>query len=766
MIFIFLDSPWVSPCGTENEGPIINTVCSTRETSLPQIHKETQVAMELPILVTYSGSQGSQNQSSEPEHSLVISLAAVKDDLEGESEVSQKMAEIGKQGEVITSEHLQSPAAPQQTQREGEMSVNEQSGVTLQQATDVQSTQDQLAQTLPLINREVCDHLKNSLPEVEASSQPGLQIRRRRGRPPKKAKHAQQQMKEKSLSSLVITSSDQQRADPSFEDVENSKVGSLAVSVVCTSGRRSSEKEKTSETQQLFMDTEEGTIQAPTTEASAVVETLNTPPPESPQAPPVQQSECHTSVTLQDALLLVEAMNQSLPDNRSSSPQKEAEPAQTQCAPPTSEAQAHINVVKPKQHTVSLSSKPPRSAATQTTVQSFQQLRPHSLITSVATTGRGKALPHKIVIVPRPAFSSMSHKIAEQSPNQLPSDVSTVNTAQNKSKHQGSTAAGLPVEMPSSSSATQKTIHVTTSKLLPVVTKSTSTSKGLYSGTLLPYKISSAVLRQVSASASRKQAQVLTTQLDPAKSAAPILVSTSQLISSTQELSVSEYTQPALNSATSISSQKRENISDSFKTLTNLQTKEKLPAVVRLSRLPFPITTKESVFVSRLPTSGSAGSWSISQQCTTQEKPLSFVISTQPSDTLVLSTDSCPNLKEPSVAMSVLTTGISGEPNDIEEKILSSEKRITLEESPTIAISMTDPLAASGLAGETTLNLEDYELSIDQPIGEKQSAASVCLTSTKNTKDTSDPHSQMSKTQFLAHLAVSPVAQDTKEVMD
>lgn len=741
-IFIFLDSPWVSPCGTENEGPIINTVCSTRETSLPQIHKETQVAMELPILVTYSGSQGAQNQSSEPEHSLAISLAAVKDDLEEESEVSQKMAEIGKQGELMTSEHLQSPVAPQQTQREGAMSVNEQSYVTLQQNTNVQSTQDQVAQPIPLNNREACDLLKNSLPEVEASSQPGLQLRRRRGRPPKKAKHAQQQMKEKSLSSSVITSSNQQRADPSLEDVENSKVGSLAVSLVCSSRRCSLEKEKPSETQQLSMDMEEGTIQAPSTEASSAVETLNAPPAESPQAPPVQPSECRTSVTLQDALLLVEAMNQSRAENRSSSPQRKAEPAQTRCAPPTSEAQAHIIVVKPKQHTVSLSSVPPSSAAAQTTGQPLQQLHPHSLISSVATTGRGKALPHKIVIVPRPAFSSMPRKIAEQSPNQLPSDISTVITVQNKSKLQGSTAAGLPIEMPSSSSATQKTTCVTTSKLLPVVTKSTSTSKGLYSGTLLPHKISTAILRQVSAAASRKrQAQISTAQEDPAKSAAPVLVTKSQLISSTQELSVSQDTQTAFNGVTSISLQKRDNTSDSFKTLSNLQTKEKLPAVVRLSRLPFPITTKESVFVSRLPTSGSAGSRSILKLGTTQEKPLS-------------------------VALSVFTTRISEEPNDIEEKILSSENCITLEESPTIAISMTDPLAAPGLASEKSSNLEDCEFSIYQPIGEKQSAAPVRLTSTKNAKDTSDPHSQMSKTQFLAHLAVSPVAQDTEEVMD
>ncbi|XP_044044850.1 mucin-12 isoform X2 [Siniperca chuatsi] len=933
-------SPRASACGIENEGPFVNQECSTGKIPLPQKDDDTQVTLELPCLGMGSGLQGAQNQSSELEHSLVISLSAIKYDMEEESEVGQKISEIGTQEDLITtekhplvvSEHQseveplakkQLSVVPQQCQREGKTSVNEQTDVTLQQYADVPSTEEQLAQPTPLSKGEACNELKNYVAEGEASSQPDLSVRRRRGRPPKKAKHLQQSVKEilqsqssdipteqqvknpptlrvnevevsdavgtvnitssespqaspvqPKESSSVITPSVKERANTALEDVENSKVGSLAVSVASLSRRCSSEKEKPSESPQLSMEMEEGAIRAPSTEVSSSIETLNTPTAES-----VQPRERRTSVTLQDAMLLVEAMNQSIEENTCSSPQKMAAPPQKQCtlqtvvpaepqtpplpvetheaagnlpvtelsttiqsiiekvtaarqttdATPTNEALAHVKVVIPKQqHTVTLSntisSVPSSTAATQTSVQSLQQQPPHPLITSLASSKPGNTVPHKIIVVSRSVSSLMPHKIAAQSPTQLPTVVSTVVAARNNSILSGSTALGLPLGNPSFSAVPQKTIYGTSRKSLPVVTsQSTGTSTVPQSWTLPRQKITVIIPRQVSAVASRKhqsQPTVLTSKQESAKSATPVTVSSSQLISSSQELSISVDTQTSLDEVATILSQRRVNTSDNLespKQTASVSEKVNAPtetcsslnmsvglvptsmspavpptfeqsAVVRLTRLPFPVSTKESVFISKLPETQS-----ILKEGTTHEKPLSVVISTQPSEPLALSTDICPNIKETSVAVSVNTSHMSEEPNDIQEKAsLSSENCSTLEESPnseyvqpstpskvsapvfeksTIAINMTEPSAVSGTAGELTSKLDKKIISTavqycalpnDPPIEEKQSAALIHLTPI-TPKDISDPHLQMTKAQFLAQLAVTPLVQDPKK---
>lgn len=904
-----LDSPWASPCGTENEGPFINKVCSTRETPLPQRHEETQVALELPILGRCSSLQGSQNQSSELGHSLVISLAAVKDAIQEDSQVSQKISEIGTHGEFMASkkhqllvaqhqseveplEKEQSSMVPQQCQSEGETSVNEQTDVTLQQFADVHSTQDQLAQLASLNKVEACDELQNGVANFEASSQSDL-VRLRRGRPPKKVKHPQRPVKEilqsqssvfptlnveeaevssavdivnttsskspqacpaqPKESSSIITPSSRERANTALEDVENSKVGSLALSLAA---------------QQLSMNVERGAIQATSTAV-----TQNTPPTDSPQAPSVQPRECHTSVTLQDAMLLVEAMYQSMSENVFSSRHRTVAPIQTQCAPsavaqqqqtvgtapaelqtlphpvethdavhtipitelpsttqstieklsapsetvdvaPTNEALAHIMAVIPKQqHTVpvssaTISSMPP---STQTSVQSLQQHHPYPLITSVAPSRRGKTVPHKIIVMPRSTSSIKPHKPAEQSPTQLPTVTPRVVAAPYNSILQGSTAVDLPLGTPSSSSVPDKTIFVTSSKLLPVVTMSTTTSTDLQSVTQVHPKITTIVPRQES------QTIVQTTQQESTKSDAPAVLPTSQFMSSSQELSFSVETQTASDEVPTISCQKKHNTSDNLESPkqtasvsetvnAHSQTyssfnmsvglagpptlKQKLSAVVKLTRLSFPISAKESVLVSRLPTSACCDCQSIWKPGITQEKASSIVTLTQPSKTADIYT----SLKETSVAVPVNTPQMSEEQNDVEEKVpVSSENCITLEELPngtyvqqstssnvsqpvfekTIAINTTEPSAVSRTAGEPTSSLKEEIISItvqncalpnDRPTEEKQSATLTNLTSITS-KDTADPHLMMSKSQFLEQLAVSPAAQDLEKVM-
>ncbi len=927
---------------------------------MPQKDEETQVALGQPCLGMDSGLQGEQNQSPELEHSIVISLAAIKDDMEEQSEVGQRISEIGTQGELITSEKqplvvAQSDVEPlekeqpsvvsQRCQREGKTLINEHTDVTLKQHPDVQSTEEQLAQPTLLDKGEACGEFKKSMAGGEAGSQPELSVRRRRGRPPKKTKHLQQPVKEipQSPSSdirpeqkvknsptirveegevsstldtvnitspaspqvslvqpkdslSIITVSVQKKANTAVEDMENSTVGSLAVSVASLSKRCSSEKEKSAESQQPSMDMEEGAVQAPSTEVSPAIEKLNSSPAESPQAPTVQPRERRTSATLQDAMLLVEAMNQSTVENTVSPPQRRAAQPQTQCTPrvgtlpivhevpaetqtqdllpvetreaagnlpitelttttqstiekrsatpqttdasPTNETQAHIKDVIPKQqHTVTLSntttsSVPSITAATQTSVQSLEHPRPNPLITSVAPSKPGNTVPHKIIVVPR--SSLMPQKIAALSPTQIPDVVSTVVAKQISSILPGSTAAGLPLRAPSISSVPQKTIYVASRKSLPVVTSQslTTTSTDQQSGDLPQPKITIIIPRQVSAVASRKhqsQTIVLTRKPESDKSAAPFKVSSSQLISSSKELlSVSVDTETHLDQEATILSQKRINTSDNLEspkqtasvsetintpteTCSSLNMsvgvvpssmspavpptfEQKLSAVVRLTRFPFLISTKEPVFVSKLPTNGSSEAQSILKEGGTHKKPSSVVISTQPSETPVLSTDICPNLKETSVAVSVNTSQTSEEPNDVQEKAsFFSENCTKLEESTnsgyeqpstpskvlasvfeksTIAINMTKPSPVSSTAGEPTSNLgeeiisiavQDCALPIDPPIEEKQSAGLIHLTSIRS-KDISDPHLQMTKAQFLAQLAVSPVVQDPKEV--
>ncbi|XP_037619343.1 mucin-3A [Sebastes umbrosus] len=827
VVYGLAGSPQASACGTENEGPLINQECSTGEMPLPQKDEEPRVAPELPCLGMDSDLQGAQNQSSELEHSLVISLAAIEDNVKEGSEVSQKISET--QGESITSiekhplvdaQHQSEveplSVVPQQCQREGKTSVNEQADVTQQQNKDV---------PLPLKKGEASEKLKSGVADGGPIPQPELVVQRRRGRPPKKAKRPQQPAKE---------------------------IGSPSVSVASLSKGCSSEKDKPSESQQISTEMGEGAIQAPSTEGSSAVETLNTQT--------VQPRERHTSVTLQDAMLLVEAMNQST-----------AAPPQTQCAPrvgtlqtvdevpaepqtpllpvetrkaagnlpvtvttmtqstkekirvtpvtadatPTNESQAHIKGVIPKQqHTVTPANKTTSSvslatAAVQTNVQSLQQRPTRRLITTVAPSKRGTAVSHKIIAMPRSVSSLMCHKIAALSPSQLPTVVSTVVAAQKTSILPGSTTAGLTLGTPSLSSVPPKTIYVSSRKPFPVVhSQSTATSTDPQPGTLpRPKKITIIIPRQVSAVASRKQTTVLTTKQETAKSVAPVKVSPQQMISSSHVLSVSVDTQMVLDEVATISSQKElgifqrkslkqtasvsEPITAPTDTCSDLNMpvglvptspslvvpatfEQNLSAVVRLSRLSFPVTAKEAVLVSSLSTDESSETQSILKDGTTQEEPSSVVISTQPS---ALSTDICPSLKETSVALSVNTSQMSSENCTILEEespdsgpSTPSKVSAPVFEDSTLTIYTTQAPAVSGTADEPISNSDEEIISIaaqdaspnDPPIEEKQSAALLHLTPI-TTKDISDPHLQMTKAQFLAQLAVTPVTEDPKK---
>ena len=133
---------------------------------------------------------------------------------------------------------------------------------------------------------------------------------------------------------------------------------------------------------------------------------------------------------------------------------------------------------------------------------------------------------------------------------------------------------------------------------------------------------------------------------------------------------------------------------------------------------------------------------------------------------------------------------MSEEPNNIQElSLLSSETCNIFKESyfSGYVQPFTQPKVSAAVLGKTTVAISTTELSADEPAfdleeevisktvqhctlpnepttAEKQSAALIQLTPMMS-KDTTDPHVQMTKIQFLAQLAVSPIVQTPKKVI-
>ncbi|KAM7393690.1 hypothetical protein PAMP_020544 [Pampus punctatissimus] len=646
------DSPQTSACGTETEGLLINQECSNGEITLPQKDEETRVAMKPPCLGKDSNLQAVQKQLSEPEPSQVISLPAVKYDTEEDSGVDLKISEIRTQGKLITSaEQPLSEVEPHEEERPslGKTS-NKQIYVTVQQCTGVHSTEEQLAEPTSL-NKEVAyEVLKSVSTEVEASSKPVLSVCRRRGRPPKKSKRLQQPVKEILQSSSTDVS------------------------------------------------TEQEVLQAASTEVTFVNETLNTPAAETVQAPSVQPRECSTSVTLQDAMLLVEAMDQSTVKITFSSPQRMGSP-QIQCAPRVVTLQTADEVQVQLPTPGSLIQTPPLPDVTHEVAVDLH-------VTELSTT------PQSTIEIPCNASQTTdateSNKAHSHIKVAIPQHVVTSNTATPPS---------------SSTAATQTSVSFKQHPLHPLITLA-EPSKPL--SKVIPNKII-VVPRKVS----------------------PLMPHTISVLSPTQLSTVATTVADEQNSSSLPAS-----------TAAGLPLgKTSLSAVVKLSRLPFPTSTKESVLISRLFSDGSS-------EGTMQEKTSSVVsLSKVPS----LSTDIYPTLKE-TVSVSVHASQMSEDPNDQEKASLSSETCSILDEA-TIAVSPTQSSVLSGTASESTSNLDEEIVSNvvqgcmlpnDPPLQDKESAAFIHLTSFTS-KDIADPHLQMTKAQFLAQLAVKPVVQASRK---
>ncbi|XP_034544322.1 uncharacterized protein LOC117816247 isoform X1 [Notolabrus celidotus] len=825
--------------GIQNEGCITNQKCSNAEIPLAQRNEEAQVTLKLPQLGMDSSLLEVRNQSSD----LELSLSTVKDDDEKDSEIGLQISGIRSPEELLTSKRQTLVVAPNQPEAEFQQNEQPSNADWPRKLADIQSTEAQFYKPTTPKKYKAFDELQNGLSEVE----PDLPVRRRRGRPPKKAKTLQQPVKQMCLpssnipaeqevkkypatrlrevktSSNVESVSMQGKADTDLAEKEKCTAGSLAVSVSSLSRKRSYKNKKITESQEPPMDTKDGEIQAPSTEVSSTVAKQNTPTTESLQEPSHQSRERRTSATLQDAMLLVEAMNQSTEKNVLCSLQRRAATTQTLQTveevpvepgkPPilfekegalqapdgttTATALAKKEAVTPNpQHTdpppsTSKSSVATSTTATQTSVHSVQHPHLHPPIKPISPSKQGDAVPQKIIVMSRSSAPLMPCKFAGKSPTQLPSVVSTVSTAQSNSDLPTLIPTGIPPFKPSLCSVPQKTIYITQEKSLPSITlQSTAPPTELQSGSLSQPKITILIPRELSAVASRKRSQAIAgaSRQESAKSYSTDMSPSSELMSFSQEVRGSGDPQLALDEVSSTKLTNTHDNLESYQQTVSLKsvnesteissssdillglvptsisplTVEQAPtAVVRLTRLSFPMSTKDAVMLSSRHSNESSETQSLSQEDTRKEKPSSVVISTQPSETQVFSYDICVNSKETSAADFVKASQMSEKSRTRESPPLSSEKCTVLDDS-TDGEYVAAELPTYELEEETSIAVQDPTLPNVPPI-EQQSPAVIHLMSIKS-KDSSDPHSQMTKTQFLAQLAVSPIVQDQTEL--
>ncbi|XP_058497635.1 mucin-2 isoform X2 [Solea solea] len=411
-------------------------------------------------------------------------------------------------------------------------------------------------------------------------------------------------------------------------------------------------------------------------------------------------------------------------------------------------------------------------------------------------------LHNKIIVVPR--FSLMPQK------KQHLSFASTVVTA---SLQSSSTAAGLRVGTPLLSSVSQKVRYVTSQKMLSIIPpRLTTTLKGqqpdfLHSRKLIvvPNDLSVVASEKHQSKSISHQSKTIapTTNQESIEPADTLTLSSTKWISSSQNLSVHVDAQTAKDSP--ISSQKNNvsytcgspkqtaSVSDTnaaTETCCNSEmllpsgypepsclspVENKLFPVVRLTRLPVLVSSKDTVSVSDMLSNGCPKSRTTSKNRATQDKS-SVVTVTKPSEMPLVT-----RLKETTVFVSVHTPQTSEEKSNTQAVTLaSSETSINVGEScvgrnvqtslsskvssPGLDISTVTPIRTKPSDGEPTSNLEeelfsnvaqDCTLSNTPPQEEKRSTGLILLTSIPS-KDASDPHLQMTKTQFLAQLAVTP----------
>ncbi|XP_017272509.1 putative GPI-anchored protein pfl2 [Kryptolebias marmoratus] len=775
-----LNKTGASVAVVEHKGPRINQESSTEQISSSQKTAATPVVLQLPSLGTDSSSQIAQNQPSGLNHSLVISLKdALREDIKEENEVCPMTTKTDTSEDQLVPEehHLDKASLP-----------NEQTEVNVKQHGDVPCTDDPLAGS-GLV-------MKANLPDVDAN--PHLPECPTRGHPPKKTKQkhifesSAEVPREANTSSskpsgasaikvLEVSSisspSVKKNSNTSIEE-KKSETGSSSLSVDSLSSSFSSEKQSTLKSSQLFIEVEKKGTRVRLFRGLSASETPNSPQSESPQAP---LGECHTPVSLQDAMLLIEAMNQSTVENTVSLTQITAPPL-TLSAPVAGPSQirtphtgatlvgvsSHMtgrglsndtmlqnSGIIPKQlqcaptlnnTTLPVSSSVSSTAATQTVIQSLPLPR--------IKVGPPVKVPRTIIILPRPALSYTSHNTVGVSKTQ-PSAVDST-ASQKIHTPPSSLDVELSSEKPSHSSSPPKTIKVTYSKLDPVSPLQSTTVLTDHQYVIPPCKKITIIPKQFPAVTKPVVQTVKQDIIEPEpvidapepeplvdipepepvvdipepepvvdipELEASVSLSSTNLSSMSLELSLtaSDETLMSESNNTTDSPNSSSQTAAVFETITpctstetsvkEVQTsvssglpptaEEKLYAVVRLTRLPFPVSTEESILVSTL-----------------QAKGFSFISEKQP---------------RPSISLSA-------------------------SRGPPVASNLTELSSQPLTFNQLTADLDQDAVSSE---GEEDQKEGLILPISIIADDIFDPHLQLTKTKFLEQLSVSPLQSES-----
>lgn len=678
------------------------------------------MVLQPPVLEIYNNLPGCDSQSKELGNLLVICNGAVKDDIQcvhGEIMASKKhqFSVTQHESEIERIENEQPPVVSQES-NEGETSIKEHTDDSLQQYADVQSMQEQQAQNTSLNKREAYDEVQANL---KVTSQPDL-VRPRRGRPPKKGRHPQQLVKDtlKSLSldiqieqevkkspiagveedehsytvdrvkgtskppqvcpvqpkkfTSIMTPSSPVKANTSLEYMDDSMVGCLDLELA---------------SQQSSINVCRSAVQGPSTGF-----TDNMPAAESPQAPLAQPRECRTSASLQDAMLLVEAMYPSAAGN-----------CQNGMAASTETEYA------------------PSMGVLQTVDTALAEIL---------------TLPHPV------ETPEVDHNLAIK-------EISTAN------KHPVSSIA-LPFVKNLTTILTESQSQIQHSKTMTVISRQESQSDFL-----TPQQVSakSDAPAEVSSSLGLSTSVDTLTAVDVVHTVAPKHDSHDNLEPLKQAASVSEMENTHSQTYSSFNRSRGITVPPTFK--------KELSAVVRLTRLPFPISNKESVLVSRLPTSALCDCQSIlninatHEQSDISEEPSepADIFSIDVKENVPLSTENCITFNELPDGGCMQTSISSTVPQPV-----FGESALLLNTNDLSAISS---IAVGTTSKEGTISMTDQDCALsrnDQSVKDKVSAMLFNLPSI-TTQDVPDPHLPIHKNKFLPQKPVPPAFKDQEKVM-
>ncbi|XP_061685137.1 uncharacterized protein LOC133505735 [Syngnathoides biaculeatus] len=822
------DSPPYSACGNETEAPEFDQQCLKRD--IKEKH-ETEVAR---VLEEDHNVYEAQNQLIEPVNYL-YSVVRISNNMEVAPSGDQILTKLGSQTcSSLMKEPLGASKVKIQQPSNEEMPVHEQAYVTMELNTGVHLPVEQKVESTRL-DKLLGEQMKCGLTEDNRNDrkQPSEKLKCLQKTPMTpplvsstgavgpshfEVRKSPSNCKEVTSSCwivdvspdkpqkavVIVLPSLEKRASTASEDIEEHNNGPHIVSVLSLS-----ELGLPSVSEHTCLDMKEALLHAHPDIPSAS-KLLNNRMALSLQSSSHQLRESSTSVALQDAVLLVEAMDQSTKNDTSL---QEKATAQDQCTfsvalpsvvqsslpPQASALQSPLSddaeEVLPNKKLFFTFSTESRNSQThirvptvphQHGVQTSNMITSTSLLTAPASKSH-EPLETLMVSdpVPNKIFSSKSPSthppctITPLSPNQISAVVSTVAGTHGKSTSSSSeishgknevtftTAAPLVMSDPT----IQRTGPIPQKQIKIIIPRGTAVVAGQpqLSETLVAATDQNSVGPHLTVPSSHRFAQMIKDEKEiplPAVSKPIILsaLSSPKLECSLQPISIYENIQITPGHQISASSSKSVEM-DCF---------PRAPSV-KLIEVPHLALSRKSVLVSELLSHRRESEVVPVHRTSSLVNDHASKATSCPVELSLISTSMFPSFKETSVAETVNFSSISKKSSSysgfIEERAtcLSPFTHSNVSK-PVLANSAVDfPTAAysaeSHRAHETPLPLDENIINNAEQNCGSQNDYPNPLQLPSITKDISEPHLQLTKTQFLAQLAVSPVVQDTQKVL-